>query len=319
MFSVLLQGMTRRVLMILLLLWSAAFSVSAQAVATAEPADSLTDLRVYPLEIARYDTSWLDIQQFRSAYASNYFGVYAFAGMSAADWQRFEKLADPRLIVQPMERFRQGDYIFYLLFLVLLVFVIGVNRDFNYFENMFRALVNYRLSLQFAREQASNRTAASVVYTLLFNLLFGLFLVRLISEAGKPSLLVDFEAGWLLLFVIITLIYGVKYVFYKFIGRIFGLKEQVSYYLSQVFLMNRLLALLLLPALAILYYAPPQATRFMLIVLITAVALAVILRYIRGIRITSQVLGANTIHFILYFCTVEILPTLIISKLLLNV
>jgi hypothetical protein len=150
-------------------------------------------------------------------------------------------------------------------------------------------------------------------------LLFGLFLVRLIAAAGIPSLLVDFEAGWLLLFVAITLVYVVKYIFYKFIGRIFGLKEQVSYYLSQVFLMNRLLALLLVPALAILYYAPAQAARLMLIVLIIAITLALLLRYIRGIRITSQVLGANTIHFILYFCTVEILPTLIISKILLNV
>jgi len=114
-------------------------------------------------------------------------------------------------------------------------------------------------------------------------------------------------------------IYSVKYVFYKFIGRIFGLKEQASYYLSQVFLMNRILALLLLPALTILYYAPSEAAYLVVIVLIVAVASAVVLRYVRGIRITSQVLGANTLHFILYFCTVEILPTLIISKLLLNV
>jgi len=308
-----------RALLSLLFVLCTTVLVSAQAADSTLANDSLRLEQVYPAEITRYDTSWLDLQLFRNAHSNNYFGTYALSGLTEAEWLKFEKVADPRLIVTPIKRYQQADYTFYVLLLILLIIVIGINRDFNYFENMFRALVNYRLSLQFAREQASNRTAASVLYTLLFNLLFGLFLVRLIAAAGITSLLVEFEAGWLLLFVIITVIYAVKYIFYKFIGRIFGLKEQVSYYLSQVFLMNRLLALLLLPALAILYYAPPQATRFMIIVLIVAVALAVLLRYIRGIRITSQVLGANTIHFILYFCTVEILPTLIISKLLLNV
>lgn len=309
--------MSRLIIQLLLVLCST--GLMAQTTAFLQADDSSKLSQVYPDEIVLYDTAWMDMQQFREAHAANYFGCYSFSGMTVTEWQRFEEVADPRLIVNPIARNRQADYTFYLLFLVLLVVVVGVNRDFNYFENMFRALVNYRLSLQFAREQVSNRTVASVIYSLLFNLLFGLFLVRLIAAAGISSLLVDFEAGWLLLFVAITLVYGVKYIFYKFIGRIFGLKEQVSYYLSQVFLMNRLLALLLVPTLAILYYAPAQAAHFMLVVLIIAVTLALLLRYIRGIRITSQVLGANTIHFILYFCTVEILPTLIISKILLNV
>jgi|GEM_PF-1207763 len=293
--------------------------LAAQSTAPITAVDSMTLLQVYPNQVRSYDTSWLDVQNFRSAYSANYFGCYAFVGITSEEWQKFEEVPDPRLVVNPIDRTQEADYIFYLLLLVFLIIVIGVNRDFNYFENMFRALVNYRLSLQFAREQASNRTAASVLYTLLFNLLFALFLVRLLETVGVNSLLVAFEAGWLLLFIVISVIYSVKYVFYKFIGRIFGLKEQASYYLSQVFLMNRILALLLLPALTILYYAPSEAAYLVVIVLIVAVASAVVLRYVRGIRITSQVLGANTLHFILYFCTVEILPTLIISKLLLNV
>lgn len=308
-----------RFLGLLLFVQLVAFGAWAQSSALSPQADSTPTAQVYPDQVVLYDTTWFNLQNFRSTHAANYFGLYSFSGITEKEWQSFVNLSDPRLLVKPLQRYRQGDYIFYLLLLVFLVLVIGINRDLSYFENMFRALVNYRLSLQFAREQVSNRTAASVLYTLLFNLLFGLFLIRLIEAAGIKSLLVDFEAGWLVLFVVITAIYGGKYVFYKFIGRVFGLKEQVSYYLSQVFLMNRVLALLLLPTLAVLYFAPPHIARILLVVLILAVLFAVVLRYIRGIRITSQVLGANTIHFILYFCTVEILPTLIISKLLLNV
>lgn len=317
MHCVLLCRMSR--LITLLLFFAITTAGFSQPVMEPVSTDSLTDAAVYPREIARYDTSLMRPQQFRDAFSANYFGIYSPSGITEAEWLRFKEVADPRLIVEPLPRPKEADYVFYLLLLVFIIVVIGVNRDFNYFENMFRALFNYRLSLQFAREQVSNRTVASVAYTLLFNLLFALFLIHWIASAGITSLLIDFEAGWLLLFVLITLIYGIKYVFYKFIGRVFGLKEQVSYYLSQVFLMNRLLALLLLPVLTVLYYAPPPMARVVMIVSVFAIVLAVILRYIRGIRITSPVLSANTIHFILYFCTVEILPTLIISKLLLNV
>lgn len=318
MHSVLLCLMSRQIVLLFFLVVSS-IGIQAQAEVTPLQADSALYEAVYPKQPALYDTSFFDLQAFRDKFSANYFSLYAPVAITDHEWLRFKEVADPRLRVEPLPRTKEANYIFYLLLLVFLVLVIGINRDFNYFENMFRALLNYRLSLQFAREQVSNRTFASVAYTLLFNLLFGLFLIHWIATAGISSLLVEFEAGWLLLFVIITLIYSVKYLFYKFIGRIFGLKEQVSYYLSQVFLMNRMLALLLLPVITLLYYAPPQIAHLVMLVSIVAITLAVLLRYVRGIRITSQVLGANTIHFILYFCTVEILPTLIISKLLLNV
>ncbi len=318
MHYVLLQLMPRLIVLFLLLIITAT-AANAQLANELRATDSLSQQAVYPTAPALYDTALFDSQHFRDVFAGNYFGIYALTAITEKEWLRFKEVPDPRLLVEAWPRSKEADYIFYLLLLVFFVLVVGINRDFNYFENMFRALTNYRLSLQFAREQVSNRTFASVAYILLFNLLFGLFLIQWMSAAGISSLLVDFEAGWLLLFVLITLIYSVKYIFYKFIGRIFGLKEQVSYYLSQVFLMNRLLALLMLPVLTLLYYAPAQIARLVMFVSIIAIVIAVLLRYLRGIRITSQVLGANTIHFILYFCTVEILPTLIISKLLLNV
>jgi hypothetical protein len=127
------------------------------------------------------------------------------------------------------------------------------------------------------------------------------------------------DGAWLLLFLLITLIYAVKYVFYKFLGVLFGLREQASYYLSQVFLMNRVLVFLLLPVLALLYFNPFIQASGLIAGMLFLLVLALILRYIRGIRYTRLQVKANSIHFILYFCAVEILPTLIIAKLLLNV
>ena len=82
---------------------------------------------------------------------------------------------------------------------------------------MFRAVGNYRLSLQVAREQVANRTAASVVYTVMFNLLFALFLVRALEVTGLVEEMPFAGYFWLVLFALITAVYLVKYAFYKFL------------------------------------------------------------------------------------------------------
>ncbi len=308
-----------RLIFTLLLLFGSLTTTAGQGMLATDTAVTVVDSSIYPLEITLFDTNLVQATALRERYAGGYFSIYSFTSFTEADWSRFQPAFDPRLKVFPAPRERLPDYYFYLLLLVFLVLVFSINRDFNYFQNMFRATANYRLSLQVAREQVANRTPASVAYTLIFNMLFALFLIRLLEMTNHKSLLIDFEGAWLLLFLSITLVYLFKYAFYKFLGKLFGLREQVSYYLSQVFLMNRMLVFMLLPALVFLYYAPPAMGNIAIWTIALAFIAGIFLRYLRGIRITSGVLGANTIHFILYFCAVEILPTLIISKILLNV
>jgi hypothetical protein len=305
-------------LVFILLCWGKA---SAQNDTLAVPIDSLSavDSAIYPDEKPLYPERWLDIDSFRIDKSGNYFGVYSLTDLQAYEWSKFQALNDPRLQVKPQRRPVRADYYFYVLLAVFLGMIFSLNRDQSFFVNMFRAVGNYRLSLQVAREQVANRTAASLVYTVMFNLLFALFLVRALEVTRLVEEIPFAGYFWLVLFALITAIYLVKYAFYKFLGVLFGLRDAVSYYLSQVFLMNRVAVLLLLPALIVLYYAPPQATFGVVIAVLLLWLSGVVLRYIRGIRISASTVGANSVHFILYFCAVEILPTLILFKLLLNV
>lgn len=255
----------------------------------------------------------------RERFSKNFFGIYGLHQLDSSDWAKFSPVSDPHLLVQAKPMPARADYRFYLLLLIFLGLAVGVARDQQFFLQLFRASINYRLSIQLAREQVANRTAASVAYLMLFNLLLGLFLLFWLQKIETKSFLLQLDGAWLLLFILITVIYAVKYVFYKFLGVLFGLREQASYYLSQVFLMNRVLVFLLLPVLAMLYFNPYIHQAGLIAGMLALLVLALAIRYIRGIRYTRLQVGANSIHFILYFCAVEILPTLIIAKLLLNV
>jgi hypothetical protein len=297
-----------RLLFILLLLWSSPVWVAAN---TPQVADSLPPKLYNPAEN--------EASALRSRFSTNYFGIYSLHQLDSSDWAKFTPVHDPHLQVKASPMPDRADYRFYILLFIFLGLVIGIARDQQFFLQLFRASINYRLSIQLAREQVANRTAASVAYVLLFNLLLGLFLLFWLQQLDSKSYLLRIDGAWLLLFLLITLIYAVKYVFYKFLGVLFGLREQASYYLSQVFLMNRVLVFLLLPVLALLYFNPFIQASGLIAGMLFLLVLALILRYIRGIRYTRLQVKANSIHFILYFCAVEILPTLIIAKLLLNV
>ncbi len=285
----------------------------------AQPADSLlTDSlppRVYPTQ-ELYDLALLDTIIWQTRFAQGPMKLY---NPLQADLSQLNLRMHPSLKSKMLPRQRQSDAYFALLFAVLASLALLINRNRQYARNMWQALFNLRLSLQFAREQAAHRTLISLIYLGLFNLLLALFLAEWVAGRLSGNQLGTLLVTVLLLFLSVTLLYLFKYYFYKLLGSLFGLREQASFYLSEVFLINRLLVFLLLPALAALYFVPwnmsPQVRTSILVLL----GLGMAWRYFNAIRFFRNGVTAHVFHFILYFCAVEIIPTAVIAKFLLHV
>lgn len=267
---------------------------------------------LYPLEM-------LSPQIWESKFSRGVTGVYNPMQLSEAEKNRFQTRIDTRIFFTPTPKPSRKNGFFVLLMGAWLLLSTLIFKNQQYFKSMLAALFNHRLALQFAREQVANRTAGSVIYLLIFNLLLAMLLMQLIYE--QEAFLSKWHMALLLPTVMIgvTAVYAFKYIFYKALGILFGMRELVSHYLSQVFLINRLLGPALLLFLALIYYAPNQISQFSLYSALLMLALSLVWRYVYAIRQVTNVMVAHAFHFILYFCAVEIIPTAVIAKFLLHV
>ena len=215
-------------------------------------------------------------------------------------------------------RKRQNDSYALLLIGSFLLLVFIMNRNRQFIRNVFQSLFNWRLAVQFAREQVSNRTLISLLYVGIFNLLVAMYVLEWVFGRFHQMGETEHSLWVLLVFAGVTSIYLFKYFFYKLLGVLLSMREQASFYLAETFLIHRALVFLLLPAMAALYFMPsnlPQVRIFVLCLL----ALGAIWRYVNAIRFMHTSVSAHLLHFILYFCAVEIIPTAVIVKFLLNV
>ncbi len=304
--------MLRRFFVWLVLFWP--LQVLAQQPVPIALADSLNAQPVYSPE-QLYDLSLLDSGVFEARYTHNPFGHY---NPLSAPLHLLPQRIDERIFASMLQRNGQSDIYAILLMLTLLVLVVIMQRNQQYVRNMFQALFNWRLAVQFAREQVANRTLISLMYVVLFNLLLALFLAewvigRMPVWSHGEQYLIIFAT-----FIGVTAVYLFKYFFYKLLGVLLAMRESASFYLVETFLINRTLAFLLLPSMAALFFMPAYLPWVRITVLVL-LGLGIIWRYVNAIRFMYTAASAHVLHFILYFCAVEIIPTAVIAKFLLNV
>ncbi|TAG13705.1 MAG: DUF4271 domain-containing protein [Sphingobacteriia bacterium] len=186
----------------------------------------------------------------------------------------------------------------------------------KYFRNVFLLFFQTSLRQKQTRDQLLQERVAAILINLLFISSGGLFITLLIQYKNWSPL--PFALLSLYICGVLVLIYAGKYIFIQFIGWVFNSKTAASGYLFQVFMVNRILGVILLPLSAILAFAKAELA---VIVITVAAGLGLILflyRYLISFGSLKNDLQLNAFHFFLYLCAVEILPMVLIYKLLVD-
>lgn len=206
---------------------------------------------------------------------------------------------------------------FYLL--LLLVLMLGLIRfaDPRYFRLLWEA---FKSPFQGSRVAKDKLQAASFL-NFLMNLFFAVsagsyifFLVNYFVPGGtgniSPVLL------WLLLIGGITLIYAGKYFAVRVSGWAFRLQDVTEFYLYNVFLVNKVLAIALLPFTFLLAFAAPPLAYGALLASLVVMAVLLISRYFRSWQIFGSFFQYSKFQFFTYLCASELLPLAVLMKLL---
>ena len=123
----------------------------------------------------------------------------------------------------------------------------------------------------------------------------------------------EIHFNFFLLFAIVVVYLGLKWVLIRFLGYVFGLKDVARAFSTDYFVIIAMLGLLLLPLNLGIIYMPEVSDFVWTVVLLVIGFLVVITLFIKLLQIFYR--GISSLFYIfLYLCTSEILPLLVAAK-----
>jgi hypothetical protein len=216
----------------------------------------------------------------------------------------------------PLNR-ENSDWTFYVILFIVGAFTfIKVIHSKN-LKQIREAFLSNTMSNQIVRDESILFQRASVFLTVIFYIVGALFLYKLSTfyEVSYPYLPSGF--GRFLIFVLlISLVYSLKLILLKLVGFIFQVDRAVTSYIFNVFLINNVLGIVLIPILICVFFMPPAYITSLIHVGEALVVLAFVYRIIRGITIGLSYPNFSVYYLFLYLCSLEIAPLLFLIKML---
>jgi hypothetical protein len=177
------------------------------------------------------------------------------------------------------------------------------------------AVVNDSVMAQLYRRRSEGQVRALWFAYLYFLLIAGLFLYLIAHHFG-----LDREwgllAGWGFASLLVAAALGLKLVVLNLLGQVYGLRKEVSRYTFVLMVFSIVAGLFLFPLNLLVTYAPSGWTPAALIAGATLLILTYLLHLLRGTFITNRYLRDRPLHFLLYLCTIEIAPILLVYRYL---
>jgi len=208
------------------------------------------------------------------------------------------------------------DWLVGVLVLSIILFA-SVRLIFNkYLNQLIQSTTNYSTFTRTFRERYFNFLHASFRLDLIFHLIFALFLYQFISTfridiGGTKS-----YYTYLICIGIVIGYFWAKRIIYYITGVLTESNSEVQEYLFSITVYNRVLGLILLPVTAIISFIPKSQVEYLLFGGILIIVVFYLMSLLRGGKIFLKK-HFSISYLILYLCTLEFLPLLLIYNLLL--
>jgi len=232
-----------------------------------------------------------------------------------------KELAEKQMPVQILKEgdkkvFSGKEYLFYYLIFLFILFGLLRRAFAKYFYDLFRVFFKTTLKQRQTQEQLLQSSLASVFMNSFFVLSAGLYLNFLLQYFN----LVISENFWLQYVYCIgglAAIYLVKFIGLKITGWLFNVSNTTDSYIFIVFIINKMLGIFLLPFLLLLAFANDPLYSSAMFISWVGLGLLLIYRFILSYSAVRKEVKLNSFHFILYILGFEVIPLLLIYKLLL--
>jgi hypothetical protein len=209
------------------------------------------------------------------------------------------------------------DGLFYAFVALILYFALIRLLFSRYMNNLFALFFRASLKQKQIREQLLQTPLPSLLLNILFVICGGIYIAFLFKyynfSPGTGLVILSFYATGAL-----TVMYLCKFTVLKFLGWIFNISEATDMYIFIVFLVNKMLAIFLIPLLVLMAFSSEEALRILVSFSFIFVIIAFAYRYIIAFAPVRKQINVSQFHFFLYLCGFEIIPLLVIYKVLLS-
>ncbi len=269
--------------------------------------------------LKRVDTSFVQINSLRLADSLRIQDSLRLVQNTIDSLQRIaaeKKMPEKILKDGTKKSFTGKEWLFYYLILLLIIFGLLRRAFSKYFYDLFRVFFKTTLKQRQTQEQLLQSPLPSVFMNAFFVLSAGLYANFLLYHFD----LVIADNFWLQYFycaAALGSIYIVKFIGLKITGWLFNVSDATNSYTFIVFIVNKMLGIFLLPFLLILAFSPEPITSAAMVLSWFGIGLLLIYRFILSYGAVRKEVKLNSFHFILYILGFEVVPLLLIYKLLL--
>lgn len=207
------------------------------------------------------------------------------------------------------------EVIFYAIIALLIIFALIKNGFRRYLPDLFGSYFRTTVRQRQVKEQLLQNPLPSLLFNIFF-VLSGALFVSLLMQYFEVVEEVPF---WMLVVysaVALTIIYAGKFILLKFFGWVFQMQNATDTYIFVIFSTNKVLGILMLPFIILLAFTYGAVNGAAVTLSLIVVASLIIYRYLIAYISINRLVRINFFHFLLYLLSFEIIPLLLINKLL---
>lgn len=204
-----------------------------------------------------------------------------------------------------------------LVLVALAVLLTGTTRRYytGRFQNILKAAIQRRVGYQVIREEKLYSHPGQVLLMVTSMLVLSLFAYKVIAYFNTDMLVSGFPL-YLGIFLSVITLTTLRVLAFTATGQLFAIDKEVEEYIFNLSVFNVLSSFLLLPII-LLMLAFPEWMHLLFLLAGLGFAGVTIWRLARALKISVS--GRYQFYYIiLYLCTLEILPLVVIIKLLVN-
>ena len=203
---------------------------------------------------------------------------------------------------------------YFVVAIVLLTFFALFKLMFpKYANDLLTLLLKTTVKSSHIRDHLQGNRLPSLLLNVYFVMVTGVFISLILAYNTPSTTYIQWWYTVIICALLVAAVYMVKYITLKVIGWVTGMQALVTSYSFAVFYFNKIIGVVLLPI--VIFLLIYTGNKQLFIVLGTAMYIVLILyRFIISYVAVQKVTQINQFHFILYLCSMELIPVLLLAK-----
>ncbi|MFD2552884.1 DUF4271 domain-containing protein [Sphingobacterium tabacisoli] len=234
-------------------------------------------------------------------------------------WMEFTASLNKDKQAPTMQALQKVDRPLWIIGVLILLFLgIGLVRLFFYsnFQNIIYGFFNDRVLAQISKEDNVMTSWPYIFLYIIFSFSLGLFIL-LYRSAYNPMSEVT-VANFIQISVLVGILFVAKILMVRIIAIVFEVERLVREYIAVLYLVYFNSMLILMPLLLFVTFFPTSYFKIILIFFLIVVSILFLYRFLRTAYSVVGNLRFSIFYLILYLCSLEIAPILILVKTLNN-